>query len=168
MKYLIIIVFLVSCGHKPLKIVDKVDLKKYQGRWYEIARFNQFFQKDCGKSMANYSLRKDGDIKVVNSCIKKNGEIKSSEARAWSVSKENNKLKVQFFLKDFKIPFLAGDYWIIELDDNYTYAAVGDDSRDYLWILSRNKKMDKKTYKGLLLKLEKKGFDISKLIKFRD
>lgn len=166
MKYLILVLFF-SCTHKSIKLVDKVDLKRYQGKWYEISRFNQYFQRECTKSQATYTLRSDGDIDVLNECIRKDNKIQRGTARAWSTNNQNNKLKVQFFLKKWKIPFIAGNYWIIELDENYEYVAVGDNSREYLWILSRKEKIDEQAYEHLLAKLSKKGFDISRLVRYR-
>lgn len=155
-------------GNPPLSTVDYVDLNRYLGKWYEIARFEQSFQKGCAAVTAEYSLRQDGDIKVVNSCRQGSpeGKLKQSIARAWVVDKDTNaKLKVQFFLRRFKLPYLAGNYWILELDEDYQYAIVGDQSRKYLWILSRDNKMDDNLYTDLVNKAEDMGFDTSKLIK---
>lgn len=152
----------------PLDTVSKVDLNRYIGKWYEIARFEQSFQKGCTAVEANYSLRKDGDIKVVNKCRLNtpDGELKESEARAWVKDKETNaKLKVQFFLRGIKLPIFAGNYWILELDDDYQYALVGDKSRKYLWILSRTNTLDEKIYLELVAKARDLHFDVSKLIK---
>ena len=164
--------FLMSCSSQagssnPLPTVSYVDLDKYLGQWYEIARFDQKFQKGCTATEANYSLRPDGDIKVVNKCRLGNpkGELKEAVGRAWIVDQTSNaKLKVQFFLSRFKIPFLAGNYWILELDSDYQYVLVGDKSRKYLWILSRTKILDSKIYEGLKQRAKELGFDTSKLM----
>ncbi len=152
----------------PLDTVDYVELQKYLGKWYEIARFEQSFQKGCAAVTANYSLRPDGDIEVLNTCRQDSpsGELKTAKARAWVVDKETNaKLKVQFFLRGIKLPIFAGNYWILDLGDNYEYAMVGDKSRKYLWILSRTKELDEKIYLELVAKAKDLHFDTSKLIK---
>lgn len=149
-------------GLPPLKTVEKVDLNRYLGKWYEIASFPQRFQKGCTGSTANYAKRKDGRIRVVNRCRK--GSLQGKKASAKGLArvvdkKTNAKLKVSFFR-----PFW-GDYWIIDLDDNYQFAVVGHPSRDYLWILSRTPQMDQSVYKGILKRLKAQGYEIGKLRK---
>lgn len=154
--------------HKPLKTVDYVDLDRYLGKWYEIARFDQKFQKGCTATTATYSRSKNGDINVLNECRINfpDGRLKSAKGRAWSTnSPMNSKLKVQFFLRWLKIPFFAGDYWILDLDDDYQSVLIGDQSRKYLWILARNKKLAPERYKELVNKAESLGFDSKKLLK---
>jgi apolipoprotein D and lipocalin family protein len=147
----------------PLETVKYVDLKKYTGTWYEIARYPNRFQKDCVGTFVNYTLREDGKINVLNQCYDKSfeGKLKQSKGVARVVDNQTNaKLKVSFFW-----PF-EGDYWIIDLAEDYRYAVVGEPDRKYLWILSRNKTMDEETYNQILLNLETKHhYDTSKLIK---
>jgi len=150
----------VAAEKKPLEVVSSVDLQRYTGRWYEIATIPSRFQKDCVGVTATYTLRPDGDISVVNTCHKKtlDGKFKSVTGKAWVVDKTTNaKLKVRFFW-----PF-SGDYWIIELDPDYQWALVGDESRDYLWILSRTPQLDESLYQELLNKATAKGFDVNRL-----
>jgi apolipoprotein D and lipocalin family protein len=167
---ILIIAFLVSLfacrdgnPYPPLSQVSKVDLNRYPGLWYEIARIDHSFQKDCVASTADYSLRPDEDIKVVNTCRKRSldGEITSVEGKAWVVNKDTNAwLKVQFFW-----PF-RGDYVIIDLDEKkYRYAVVGHPSRNYLWILSRTPQMDDGTYGEILSKISKQGYDLNRIKK---
>jgi apolipoprotein D and lipocalin family protein len=141
-----------------------VDLSRYLGLWYEIARIDHSFQKNCVASTADYSLKPDGYIKVVNTRRKKNldGEITSIEEKAWVVNKDTNAwLKVQFFW-----PF-RGDYVIIDLDEKeYRYAVVGHPMRDYLWILSRTPQMDDGTYGEILSKISKQGYDLGRIKKY--
>lgn len=150
--------------HPPLSNLPKVDIKRYLGMWYEIARIDHSFQRDCIASTAEYSLRDDGYIKVVNKCRKKNlsGEVATVEGKAWVVNKDSNAwLKVQFFW-----PF-AGDYVIIDLDEkDYQYAVVGHPSRDYLWILSRIPQVDEGTYGEIMKKITKQGYDLSRIKKY--
>jgi len=153
--------------HIPLRTVEYVDVQKYLGKWYEIARFDQSFQRGCTATTAEYSLRRDGDIRVKNTCRKDspNGKLKVAEGRAWiKDQKTNSKLKVQFFLKSLKLPLFSGNYWIIELDQDYQYAVVGDPSRKFLWILSRTVKMEDSVYDRLVNKAKFLGFDTSKLL----
>jgi len=143
-----------------LQVVPHVDLARYQGNWYEIASFPQSFQKGCVATIANYSIRPDGDVDVVNTCRDKtfDGKIRTAKGKAWVTDPETNaKLRVRFFW-----PF-SGKYWIIELGTDYDYAVIGHPDRDYLWILSRTPHMDQKLYDNLLAKISAKGFDLSKL-----
>ena len=150
---------IASCAsNPPLETVRKVDIDQYLGRWYEIARLPNSFQKNCDCTTAEYSLIDSTTIRVINKCIK-NGEPDQAAGKAFVVEGSNNsKLRVQFFW-----PF-RGDYWIIELDPLYKYAVVGTPSRKYLWILSRFPKLDDETKKQLLEQIKSKGFDISQLI----
>ncbi|WP_421716985.1 lipocalin family protein [Arcobacter arenosus] len=155
------IVFFVGCSTKyeNLSTESRVDLNKYLGTWYEIARFEHFFEKGCKNVTANYSLLEDEQIRVINRCTKiESGEKKEAKGVAYSTDNTNSKLKVSFFR-----PFY-GDYWIISLDENYKYALVGSPSREYLWILSRTKTIDEKIKKRLIDIAFKNGFDTSKFI----
>ena len=110
-----------------------VDLQKYLGRWYEIARYEQGFQKGCEGVTADYSLRPDGGIGVLNRCRKSDGRISQARGRAKIVDPATNaKLKVSFFG-----PFY-GDYWVLDHADDYRWSIVGEGSGRYLWLLSRD------------------------------
>ena len=139
-----------------LTVVDSVELDRYLGVWYEIASYPAWFQRNCTAVSANYSLRDDGLIKVVNSCRKGSldGKLKQANGRAKVVDSETNaKLKVSFFG-----PFW-GNYWIIDLDPDYQWAVVGEPKRKYLWILSRTRSTDDEIYGEILARLENKGYD---------
>ena len=161
----LVLLFGLSCSsnYPPLEVVKYVDLNKYLGKWYEIARLPNSFQKNCYGSTAEYSILDEETIRVINRCFKDsiNGELDEVKGKAFVIPNSNNaKLKVQFFW-----PF-KGDYWIIDLDEvNYSYAVVGHPNRNYLWILSREPKMKPEIYNSLLEKIKAKGFDITKLIK---
>ncbi len=148
---------------EPLKTVSYVDLSRYIGTWYEIARYPNRFQEGCVGTNATYTLRQDGKIDVLNQCYDKSfdGKLKQAKGVARVVDPNTNaKLKVSFFW-----PF-EGDYWIIELAEDYSYAVIGQPKRKYLWILSRKKTMDEITYKNILNALETKHhYDTTKLIK---
>ena len=118
----------------PLTTVDYVDTERYLGRWYEIARFPNRFEKGCEGVTADYALRDDGMISVINTCRKGSpeGEAKAAKGRARIVDTSTNaKLEVSFFG-----PFW-GDYWVIGLAEDYSLALVGEPSGRYLWILGR-------------------------------
>lgn len=147
---------------KPLEAVPYVDLQRYLGTWYEIAAIPQRFQKGCVGSTAEYSLRKDGDIQVVNTCLEGtlDGKIRKASGKARVVDRTTNaKLKVTFFW-----PFW-GSYWIIGLDEDYRWAIVGHPGRNYLWILSRTPQMDDVLYGDLLKLIADKGYDLTKIEK---
>jgi apolipoprotein D and lipocalin family protein len=146
----------------PLQVVPYVDLNRYTGTWYEIARYPHSFQEGCVGSKATYTMRDDGKLSVLNECYDKtfDGKIRSAKGKAWVVDKETNaKLKVSFFW-----PF-AGDYWIVDLGKNYEYAVIGHPKRKYLWILSRSKEIEGEVYKTILSHLRNKQYDTSRLIK---
>jgi len=151
--------FLGISKYPPLDVVPQVDLNRYAGTWYEIASFPASFQKGCFCTKAEYSLMEDGVIKVVNACRKNgpDGEVDRVEGKAFVVPGSNNaKLRVEFFW-----PF-RGDYWILDLDENYSYAVVGVPTRKYCWILSRTPEMNPDLYLTLLQRLKEKGFDVSR------
>ncbi|MCX6564020.1 MAG: lipocalin family protein [Candidatus Aminicenantes bacterium] len=152
---------MAAAQDKPLETVPSVDLQKYLGRWYEISSFPQRFQKGCHCTVAEYSMEKDF-VRVINTCRKDGPEGKESRAKgkAFVVKGSNNaKLRVQFFW-----PF-RGDYWIIDLAEDYSFAVVGAPDRDYLWILSRTPQMDEGLYQEIVKRCADKGFDINRLVK---
>ena len=163
-----VLVAIIGCmdenQYPPLSKVSKVDINRYLGLWYEIARIDHSFQKGCVASTAQYFLRPDGYIKVVNQCRKNSldGEIASVEGKAWIIDKDTNAwLKVQFFW-----PF-RGDYVIIDLDEkDYSYAVVGHPSRDYLWVLSRSSEMDKERFQEIMTRISKQGYDINRITRY--
>ena len=149
-------------NESPLTVVDTVDLYRYLGKWYEIASYPAWFQKECTGSTAEYSLMPDGKLQVINRCRKGSldGPLKESEGKAEVVDTVSNaKLKVWFFW-----PF-KGNYWIIDLDDNYQWAVVGEPSRKYLWVLSRTPKMEESLYRQITEKLPQKAYDPERLRK---
>ena len=145
---------------KKTTTVANVDLNRYLGKWYEIARYTQWFERGLSYVTAEYSLSpKNKYIRVTNSGVAK-GVIKKAFGKAYVVPYSgNSKLRVQFFW-----PF-KGDYWIIDLDENYQWAVVSDLSKTSLWILSRTAHLDIAIYQMLLDRLKKRGFDLNKLDK---
>lgn len=150
----------------PVKTIASLDVPRYLGTWYEIAKFPNWFQKKCvSNTQAVYSLRPDGNLKVLNSCKQADGEISQAEGLARQIgAKDSPKLEVRFAPAWLAfLPMVWGDYWVIDLDPQYQVAAVSDPQREYLWILSRTPQMDKKTYEELLSRLQAQQFDIRKL-----
>lgn len=146
---------------QTLQTVSNVDLKKYCGKWYEIASYPQRFQKGCNCTTAEYTLSEKGFVIVENRCNKDSVDGKQSYIKGNAFVENNSgnaKLKVQFFW-----PF-RGKYWIIDLADDYSYAVVSHPNRKYLWILSRTPKLDNTIYQQILSRLKEKGFNLSKLI----
>lgn len=149
-----------------IETVSYVDLERYLGKWYEIARLEHRFQKGCVNSTADYSFRDDGDIRVVNRCeVEGKNKEKEAVGRAWVKDKETNaKLRVQFVLTGIKLGFLSGKYWILDLAPDYSYAIVGDPSREYFWLLSRTPKLDQGLLDSLMAKAVALGYDPSEFV----
>jgi lipocalin len=161
-----IILFSISCKtQQPIidkTVVKELDINKYLGTWYELARLDHSFERNLVGVKAEYSLREDGKIKVVNSGYKKTLDGKYSEAIGKAKIPDPNipsKLKVSFFWNFY------GDYFVMELDKDYQWALIGSKSDDFLWILSRKPKVADELYEELLNKLRKRGYDTEKLIK---
>jgi apolipoprotein D and lipocalin family protein len=137
-----------------------VEVSRYLGRWYEIARYEQAFQKDCEGVTADYSLRDDGKIRVLNSCFvgSLDGKPKTATGKAKVVdSATNAKLKVSFFG-----PFY-GDYWVLDHADDYSWSIVGEPSGRYLWILHRSPNPGPQTINELRARAENMGYDMKLL-----
>ncbi len=144
-----------------VKVTGYVDLKRYSGTWYEIARFPNSFERGLKCVTATYTLRDDGRITILNKGhkIENPSLVKQSQGIAWVPDKAYlAKLKIRFFW-----PF-SGDYWILALDPSYRFVLVGDPSLKYLWVLSRTKTMEHADYKKLLDIAKENGFDISRMM----
>ena len=156
---------------KELQVVPAVDLPRYQGKWYEIARLPNRFQQQCvGNVAASYTLRQDGRITVINECRLRDGSTDRAEgvARVADSKGPNSKLKVRFapaFLSF--LPFVWGDYWILDLAPDYSYVLVGDPGRKYFWILARTPQISERTYEQLVEKARAQGFAVDRLIRTR-
>ena len=166
--FTILLVIAVSCapisrkGMPELQVVPYVNIERYLGKWYEIARYPHGFEENCYGAQAEYFFRENQTIGVTNRCWLGgfDGELDEVSGKAWITDKKTNaKLKVSFFW-----PF-SGDYWIIHLDSNYQYAIVGHPSRKYLWILNRSPKIKTEIYQILIQKVKDAGYDLSQIIK---
>lgn len=151
--------FSCSSDNESLPTVEAVDLDQYKGKWYEIARLPNSFEDGLSCVTAEYSLREDGKITVLNSGTKENGKRTSSEGTARLPDPEAypGRLKVSFFW-----PF-SGDYYIISLDQEYQWALVGAPNRDYLWILSRTPSISPDVKQELLSRAKALGFYVDEL-----
>lgn len=148
--------------HPPLRTVDHVDLRRYAGTWYEIARFPKRYERRCTGSTATYTLREDGEVGVRNQCRvgSLDGPEKAVEGRARVVDPATGaKLEVRFFW-----PFWSA-YWILDLGPEYEYAVVGHPNRESLWILSREPTMPESLYQAIVGRLEERGFETRRLVR---
>ena len=154
---------LFSCKSvKELPTVKEVNLEKYAGKWFEIAKLPNRFEKGLECATATYTIKKNGKIEVFNQAYLSNNKskVKNIKGTAWVPdSAYPGRLKVRFFW-----PF-SGDYHIIYLDEKYNHVLVGSPSRKYLWILARTKQIDDATYNKLLEIAKTNGFDINKVVK---
>jgi apolipoprotein D and lipocalin family protein len=147
-------------GVARLETVPHVDLQRYTGTWYEIARYPNRFEKGCVAATAEYTALPDGRIRVVNSCRQGalDGPARSVRGTARVVDRETNaRLKVSFFW-----PF-EGDYWIIDLDPGYGWAVIGEPRRRYLWILSRTPALEEPVLQSILDRLPRWGYAADRL-----
>jgi apolipoprotein D and lipocalin family protein len=151
----------------PLQSVPAVELSRYVGVWYEIARYPNFFQNGCDHAKAAYRVMEDGGIEVTNTCVKPDGTLKSVVGRAEVVDKDTHaKLKVSFVPAWLRWTGLGwGDYWVVALAPDYSYAVVSEPGRKYLWILNREAVMKVEVYARVMVTLKELGFDESKLIR---
>ncbi len=153
-------------GLKPMVTVDQVDLDRYLGKWYEIAKYPNRFQRGCDEATAEYAKLPSGDIEVHNTCRKVgNQQLKDILGVAKVVDRETNaKLKVTFLPKWLRWTGIGfGKYWVIALEPNYEYAVVSEPSRKFLWILSRTPSLKRTTYEQILEKIKEQQLDVTKL-----
>ena len=156
-------------NNPPLRVVESIDLTQYSGRWYEAARLPNKFQSQCaGDVVVHYALRDDGRLDVVNRCRTEAGKVDEARGigRKAGDGTSNSRLEVRFapailsFLRS-----VWGDYWIIGLGPEYTWAVVGTPSREYLWILSRTPQMSATSYDRAIDIARANGFDVKKVLK---
>lgn len=149
----------------PPETATDVDLSRYVGKWFEIARYPNAFEKNCQGVTAEYTQQENGEIQVINTCRKgsPDGPTSVAEGRAKVVKNSGNaKLRVSFAPR--WIPFAVGDYWILHLEQDYSAALVGDPEGKYLWILARNKTLPNEQLTAIRDRATELGFDASKLV----
>jgi apolipoprotein D and lipocalin family protein len=148
----------------PPAVAENVDLTRYAGKWYEIAKYPVIFQRGLVAVTADYTLRDDGKVTVFNRGLKNSFDGKESTISGVAAPADitsNAKLKLRF--DPFPVSLFKADYWIIELGADYEYAVVSNPSKKYLWILSRTPHMDQPVYDGIVARLNAQGFETDKL-----
>ncbi len=151
-----------------LKTVEYVEPARYMGTWYEIARYENRFQKDCYATKVNYALRDNGTVAVTNTCtlFKNPQETTTANGIAFIADKEtNSKLEVGFAPLFKYLGWFTGDYWIMKLGANYEYAVIGTPNYKYFWIIAREKQISEALYQELIDFAVEQGFDAQKIIK---
>lgn len=170
--YLCASLFLAGCAShsgddlQP-KTVGHVDLKRYQGTWYELARLPMYFQRHCAQSEARYSLRPDGDMAVFNRCLTTEWQWEEAKGTATpQVPGKTDKLWVEFnnWFTALLPGIAKGDYWVLYVSDDYKTAIVGSPSRRYMWLLSRTPTVSTDTREDLLSRARQQGYDTTRLI----
>jgi apolipoprotein D and lipocalin family protein len=147
----------------PLEAIASLDVPRYMGTWYEVAKYPNWFQKRCiANTSATYAVQSNGMLQVLNRCQKEDGSMSEALGAAKQVGDANSpKLEVRFAPAWLSfLPFVWGNYWVIDLDPQYQLAAVSEPSRKYLWILSRSKTVEPKAYDALLQRLKQQGFNL--------
>lgn len=154
-----------SVTHTP-QAIESVDLSKYLGQWYEIARLPNYFQDRASyNTSAHYALNPDQTIAVTNRCIDKKGRNKTAKGTAFVQNKGNSQLKVSFLPKCLQwLPCTKGDYWVLRLDEDYQTALIGDGQHKYLWLLARTPEISEETRQSFLDTAIEQGYDLSSLI----
>ena len=161
----LLLLTLAGCagGESTVRTVPAVDLTRYAGTWYEVARYPNRFEDgsrlDCTDVTAEYTLRPDGQVGVINRCRNAvDGEQKDARGTAYAVAGAGNgKLRVSFFW-----PFY-GDYWVLGLAPDYSWAVVGDPAREYLWVLSRSATLPAEAFAAAMESAKAQGFDVARL-----
>jgi len=165
---LLVAAALLTMRETRLDVVSNLDLNKYMGRWFEIARLPNRFQDKCVSDVeANYSVQPDSRISVVNRCRERDGNVTEAQGVARRVDGAPPSVLQVRFAPAF-LSFLSavwGDYQVIALDDAHTHAVVGSPDRKYLWVLARTPSLDDGTYDQLLQIAKKQGFDVSRVVR---
>lgn len=153
---------------KPLVAVDKVELDRYLGVWYEVARKPLYFQKKCDRDIsATYTLNENGNVVVDNRCYSKDGTLNQSLGEAFVQNAPfNSKLKVSFLPEGIRwLPVGRGDYWVLKIDEDYQTVLVGEPKRKYLWVLSRTKNPDEAVIQHYLDYAKTLGYSLNDIIR---
>jgi apolipoprotein D and lipocalin family protein len=151
----------------PVRTVEAVDLSRYVGTWFEIARFPNRFQRRCvGDVRASYVRRSDGRIDVINRCRAADGTVTEARGIARVVDERTSaKLKVRFAPAVLSfLPMVWGDYWILGLAADYSWAVVGSPDRTYLWVLARTAQLPPEQFAAALATARANGFDVDRLV----
>ncbi|GGH29844.1 apolipoprotein D and lipocalin family protein [Cribrihabitans marinus] len=147
----------------PMSVETDLDVKRYMGRWYEIARFPNRFEKGCQGVTADYALREDGKVRVVNTCRKGAPDGPAEQARGVARVAAPGRLEVTFVPFLSFLPFLWGDYWVLDVTEDYDVAVIGNPDGSTGWILARDPQIDERTFQAAAKVLQKNGYDTSAL-----
>jgi len=151
---------------EPLQTIAALDVPRYMGTWYEIAKYPNWFQRKCvGDTRAEYGLQPSGQIQVINRCREEDGGLSEAVGQARQIGPADSpRLEVRFAPAWLSfLPMVWGDYWVIDLDPDYQLVAVSEPSREYLWVLSRTPAVDAQAYERLLGRLQARGFEPARL-----
>ncbi len=143
-----------------LQPIASLDVPRYMGTWYEIAKYPNSVQKKCVRNTrADYQVQPDGSVQVLNRCVTADGQTTEALGPA-----NSPKLQVRFAPSWLSfLPMVWGDYWVIDLDPQYQLVAVSEPKREYLWVLSRTPQVEPVAYQALLARLAQQGFDMKRL-----
>ncbi len=150
----------------PLTTIERLDLVRYLGTWHEIARTPNWFQQKCASdTRAEYRPMSGGTVQVINRCRSADGQLTEAIGEARRVGgPDSARLQVRFAPAWLSwLPFVWGDYWVVDIDPEYQLVAVSEPQRQYLWVLARQPQVDPQAYAALLGQLKQQGFDLGKL-----
>ena len=159
-----------ALAQDALAPIPSLNVPRYMGTWYEIAKYPNFFQRKCiSNTVAQYSTQPDGTVRVFNSCTQEDGKTIDATGQARQIGDATSpKLEVRFAPAWMSfLPFVWGNYWVIDIDTDYQLVAVSEPKREYLWVLSRTPTVDAKAYDELLARLRSKSIDTSKIERSR-
>jgi apolipoprotein D and lipocalin family protein len=167
LRLCVLVLMMTACAPSPVgndhvpQPKKPVDITHYMGDWFEIARYENYFEKGCEAVTASYALLPDGKISVINRCREGgvNGEEEAAEGTAKIVENTGNaQLKISFFG-----PFYLGNYWVLDHADDYSWSIVGEPSGKYLWILARQAKVSEQEYEALVKRAAALGYNVAML-----
>ena len=159
-----------AIAQDALTTIPSLNVARYMGTWYEIAKYPNFFQRKCASNtVAQYSTQADGTVRVLNSCRQEDGKAIDALGQARQIGDAASpKLEVRFAPEWLSfLPFVWGNYWVIDIDTDYQLVAVSEPKREYLWVLSRTPTVNTKAYDELMVRLRAKLLDTSKLERTR-
>lgn len=169
LMHLLLPLLCMTAAHAaPPEPIEHLDLDRYLGKWYELAKYPNRFQKQCvSDTTANYATAENGRIEVLNRCRTDSGEFEEAKGVARLVGDAGSpKLKVRFAPAWLSwLPMVWGNYWVIELDEAYTLAAISEPSREYLWILARDPDVPEQRVEDLIARLAARGFDPARIVR---
>lgn len=167
---LVAVTSMAAIANEALIPIPSLNVARYMGTWHEIAKYPNFFQRKCASNtVAQYSAQADGAVRIFNSCTKEDGKAIDALGQARQIGDATSpKLEVRFAPAWLSfLPFVWGNYWVIDIDPDYQLVAVSEPKREYLWVLSRTPTVNAKAYDELLSRLRAKQLDTSKLERTR-